>query len=347
MRENMRRGYYVQALELMTQRERLNNETNGQRRQQALSRALSRFDATGDPNALVPFYNRFVSGTDEITGITRQQQTSDGAPMFVVHGIDHETEQSFANPVSGHKLKQLVYAAADPALQQSLFVKQAESLIKREEEQTKQQAMGEKERQLFDHKTPVEHRNKLAEIHARGEQTRLSQNNQHNNTQSRAAAPAEIRTAEWLVANGVASDHDSAWKMVRSLKTQTREQFIQNTARELFKEGQNSLTGDALTYEDAASQAAQLYDAIHQAGGVPDTDYDDQENAYSTKDARLVQNWMQQSQSDEPSEPQPPEYLNIEASPASGFVEPAMDDEQTRLKALLEQRNAQTLPPVR
>jgi len=332
MRENMRRGYYVQALELMTQRERLNNEANGQRRQQALSRALSRFDATGDPNTLVPFYNRFVSGTDEITGITRQQQTADGAPMFVVHGLDHETGQSFANPVSEQKLKQLVQAGADPALQQSLFVKQAESLIKREEESHKQQAMGDRE---------------LRQIRARGEQTRLSQNNLHRNTQSRAAAPAEIRTAEWLIANGVVSDHDAAWKMVRSLKTQTREQFIQNTARELFKERQNMPPGQTVTYEDAAKQAAQLYDAIQQASGAPSEKDDDHENAYSPEDARMVQNWMRQSQPDDPSEPQPPEYLNIEDSPASGFVEPAMDDEQTRLKALLEQRNAQTLPPVR
>jgi|GEM_PF-5135983 len=320
----LRHGEVDRAQALFQQREQFASARGGQRRQQALNTALTQFQASGDPNTLLAYANQYLGGTQEYTRVVRAQDTKDGEPLYVVHGIDHTSGTPFANPLSRTQLMQMAHAIADPKVHQQLAVQQWQTLDELKRERGKAHIKTDESLREFDHKAPVEQRHRLEQIRAQGEEGRR--------LQGRAAAPADVQKAEWLVGNGVAGNADEAWDMVQRLKTQTREQFIQTTARELYKQSQNDLSGQALTFEEAARQAAQLYEAIAQT--ERQTGQDDGQNAPWIDDAQpLSDNATRMGQ-----------MLGLPGSaPPQAAPQAAQETQATKLQQILQQRRAQAL----
>src|SRR3546814_2281297 len=86
-----------------------------------------------------------------------------------------------------------------------------------------------------DAKAQREHNFKLDEISARGTEDRKTVA-ARGTVDGKAAAPDEVRTAQWLVDQGVEKDAAGAWELVRGARSKPREQYILETSRMILKE---------------------------------------------------------------------------------------------------------------
>lgn len=66
--------------------------------------------------------------------------------------------------------------------------------------------------------------------------------------------PAEVKTAEWLIQNGVAKDANQAWNLVSSAKEKTRSAFVMDYVSKNAMPGQDT--------SKIAQQAGTLYDTL-------------------------------------------------------------------------------------
>jgi hypothetical protein len=72
---------------------------------------------------------------------------------------------------------------------------------------------------------------------------------------AKSSSPAQVQTAEWLVANKVAKDLTQAWEMVGTSKEKSREAAIQDMAAKMLASG-------LVTAEKATADATQVVDSI-------------------------------------------------------------------------------------
>ena len=114
------------------------------------------------------------------------------------------------------------------------------------------------------------------------------------------SAPAEVQTASWLLANGVASSEEDAWNMVRSAKGKSRQDFAMDYAKMTM--GNQDPLGDTQLSADQAFQAGlQLYDRLNAEGQRrPATGTGRQQASPNGKPGALLQQlgapWLQQAQ---------------------------------------------------
>ena len=255
-RKALELGEPGRAMELLVQREK----AIGQYRDQAFGEAMTRFNATGDPNAFVSFANRFAPTSLEISGITRRPETTaDGAPVFVAHGIDHESGQPFQQVMTQQSLNNMLSAIGDPSVYKTLFADQAKHHYDLEMLRQKTAIETDAKGSLLDR----QHQLRLGEISAQGSENRRTQA-ARGSVENKTAQPAEVRTAQWLIENGVADDASGAWDMVRGARSKPREQYILETSRMLLQ-NQNPY-GEPMTPQQAVQQAEDLYNSL-QGGG--------------------------------------------------------------------------------
>ena len=74
------------------------------------------------------------------------------------------------------------------------------------------------------------------------------------NTMNQEHKPAEVKTAEWLIQNGVAKDANQAWNLVSSAKEKTRSAFVMDYVSKNAMPGQDT--------SKIAQQAGTLYDTL-------------------------------------------------------------------------------------
>lgn len=74
------------------------------------------------------------------------------------------------------------------------------------------------------------------------------------NTLGQEHKPAEVKTAEWLIQNGVAKDANQAWNLVSSAKEKTRSAFVMDYVSKNAMPGQDA--------SKVAQQAGALYDTL-------------------------------------------------------------------------------------
>jgi hypothetical protein len=75
--------------------------------------------------------------------------------------------------------------------------------------------------------------------------------------------PAEVKTAEWLIQNGVAKDANQAWNLVSSAKEKTRSSFVMDYVAKNAMPGQDT--------SKIAQQAGTIYDTLKQSEGPAPT----------------------------------------------------------------------------
>jgi len=259
MRKAIELGAFDQAINLMTLREK----AIGQYRDQALGEAMSRFDLTGDANAFVPFVNRFMPTSIKFDSVQPQGQTADGQPVYVARGTNTETGQPFEHAFSRQSLMQYVTKAGDGAAYRTMFAEQAQHWYKMQE-------FKEQERFKTDEgirKAGAVHGMTLSEIGARGVEQRKT-DAAKGTVDSKTAAPSEVRTAQWLISNGVAKNPKDAWEMVRGAKTKSANDFALEYARSVLAgQRNNPLDQNNLTPEQAVQQGRELYYSMNDGGG--------------------------------------------------------------------------------
>lgn len=114
------------------------------------------------------------------------------------------------------------------------------------------------------------------------------------------STPAEIQTADWLLAGGVASSKEEAWSMVRSAKGKSRQDFAMDYAKMAM--GNQDPLGDTQLSADQAFQAGlQLYDRLNAEGQRrPATSTGRQQAEPEGRPGALLQQlgapWLQQAQ---------------------------------------------------
>ena len=226
------------ALDLMIQRERI----AGVRRNQGYDQALARYQMTNDPNAFVEFANNYLTTGLQIEGLDRAAESENGTPIYTLRGTDQRTGRPFTRAVSGPQFESFVRGIADPATQRAMFVDQANK--------TYQESQAQRDHQF-----------KLNEIEARGEQDRKT-NAAKGTIDGRTAAPAEIRTPEWLLDRGVAKDESEAWDMVRGARTKSRQEFALDFAKSILTNQRNAFPDDQISPQQAMQQGLDLYDSI-------------------------------------------------------------------------------------
>jgi len=261
IRKALELGAPGKAIELMVAREK----TIGQYRDQAFGEAMSRFDLTGDPNAFVPFVNRFAPTGIELQSIEKRPETAGGQPVYIAHGINHETGQPVQQPFSQQTLTQFLSTIGDGRGYRTMFAEQAKHWYD-------MQTFKEKERFKTDEgirKAGAEHGMALSEIGARGAEQRKT-DAAKGSVDNKAAAPSEVRTAKWLIENGVAKDASSAWDMVRGARTKSRQEFALDAAKSILSNQRGDFGSDKLTPRQALQQGLELYDSMND-GGAADT----------------------------------------------------------------------------
>ncbi len=261
IRKALELGAPGKAMELLVAREK----TIGQYRDQAFGEAMSRFDLTGDPNAFVPFVNRFAPTGIELRSIEKRPETAGGQPVYIAHGINHETGQPVQQPFSQQTLTQFLSTIGDGRGYRTMFAEQAKHWYD-------MQAFKEKERFKTDEgirKAGAEHGMTLSEIGARGAEQRKT-DAAKGSVDNKTAAPSEVRTAKWLIENGVAKDASSAWDMVRGARTKSRQEFALDAAKSILSSQRNDFGGDKLTPKQALQQGLELYDSMNE-GAAADT----------------------------------------------------------------------------
>jgi hypothetical protein len=71
-------------------------------------------------------------------------------------------------------------------------------------------------------------------------------------------APAEVRTAQWLIKSGVANDEKEAWEMVKTTKSSSPQEAIQDITVRLMKDNPDYQENP----EQAATAARRIYQSI-------------------------------------------------------------------------------------
>jgi len=266
MRKALELGEPGKAMELMINREKV----LGQHRESALGEAMGRFQLTGDPNALIPFVNRYVPTAIELSSITRRPETAGGKPMYVASGIDHSTGQRFDQPFTEHQLQTFISTVGDGAAHKAMFAQQAKNLYDLQLERDKKMAAADAKIYETERTEPIKLRHRLAEIGAQGAETRRT-NKERGTIDNRTAAPSEVRTAEWLVSNGVAEDATEAWDLVRGSRKKSREDFALDMAKAIMASQRSEGFGSVkVTPREALQQGRELYDSM-QATDDPQT----------------------------------------------------------------------------
>ncbi|MFA5663441.1 hypothetical protein [Castellaniella sp.] len=249
MADSLNRGLY-KALELGAIDEALNllvvrEKTIGQYRDQALGEAMSRFDLTGDPNAFVPFVNRFMPTSIRFDKVETGGQTADGQPVYVARGVNTETGKPFEHVLSRDTFMRYVSAAGDGAAYRKMFVDQAQYLHD-------MQKFKEQERFKTDERVR--------------EKTTLDE----KGIDASDKEPAIVKTANWLIRTGAAKSSADAYRMARNLGGKNREDYALEYAKIRMK-GQESPFGvpdkDAITLTEALNEGRAAYDQNVGGGG--------------------------------------------------------------------------------
>ncbi|MGZ9893018.1 hypothetical protein ACXXNA_05615 [Bordetella bronchiseptica] len=257
-RKALELGEPGRAMELLVDRERF----AGQHRQAAYDAAMGRYQLTGDPNAFVPFVNRFMPGGIEVEGIERRAETAGGAPVYVFKGMDAATGEKVEQPFSEEMLRNFLSGISDPEAQKAMVAHQAKALFDAEVQRRNKAFESELRTREDGNREALSHRNRMTQIAARGEEDRKS-DAARASSERRSAAPSEVRTAQWLIENGVAKDANDAWGLVRGTRSKSREEYVMDTSRMLLKNQDPTAFGDArLTPQQAVQQAEQLWDSL-------------------------------------------------------------------------------------
>ncbi len=133
-RKALEMGEPGRAMELLTDREKYVS----QHREQAFAAAQGRYQLTGDPNAYVPFVNRFMPGGIEVKAINRRAQQAGGAPLYDFVGVDTVTGKPVQQPITENMLQTFVRSISDPKAQQAMVAQQAKLLFDAEQKRREQ-----------------------------------------------------------------------------------------------------------------------------------------------------------------------------------------------------------------
>ncbi|WP_246892499.1 hypothetical protein [Achromobacter xylosoxidans] len=128
-RKALELGEPGRAMQLLADRERY----VGQHREQAFAAAQGRYQLTGDPNAYVPFVNRFMPGGIEVKAINRRSEQAGGAPVYDFVGVDTATGKPVQQPITENMLQTFVRSISDPKAQQAMVAQQAKLLFDAEQ----------------------------------------------------------------------------------------------------------------------------------------------------------------------------------------------------------------------
>ncbi|KCV34148.1 hypothetical protein [Bordetella bronchiseptica] len=257
-RKALEMGEPGRAMELLVDRERF----AGQHRQAAYDTAMGRYQLTGDPNAFVPFVNRFMPGGIEVEGIERRAETAGGAPVYVFKGVDSTTGKKVEQPFSEEMLRNFLGGISNPEAQKAMVAHQAKALFDAEVQRRNKAFESELRTREDGSREALSHRNRMTQIAARGEEDRKSDAARAGSERG-SAAPSEVRTAQWLIENGVAKDANDAWGLVRGTRSKSREEYVMDTSHMLLKNQDPAAFGPArLTPQQAVQQAEQLWDSL-------------------------------------------------------------------------------------
>lgn len=226
-------GASGKAIDLMVAREKLTSRY----RDQALGDAMSRFDLTGDANAFVPFVNRFMPTSIKLDSVQPQGQSADGQPVYVATGTNTETGQPFQHAFSAQALRQYVAAAGDGATYRTMFAEQAKHLWD-------MQKFQQQERFKTDEKVRGKKELRDAGIGS-------------------SEDPADVRTAKWLVGQGVAKNTAEAWDLVRGARAKSRQDFALDYAKSVLSNQRNDFGSDKVAPQAALQQGLELYDGMN------------------------------------------------------------------------------------
>ncbi|MGB3818143.1 hypothetical protein, partial [Achromobacter pulmonis] len=133
-RKALELGEPGRAMQLLADRERY----VGQHREQAFAAAQGRYQLTGDPNAYVPFVNRFMPGGIEVKAINRRSEQAGGAPVYDFVGVDTATGKPVQQPITENMLQTFVRSISDPKAQQAMVAQQAKLLFDAEQKRREQ-----------------------------------------------------------------------------------------------------------------------------------------------------------------------------------------------------------------
>lgn len=138
-RKALELGEPGRAMQLLADRERY----VGQHREQAFAAAQGRYQLTGDPNAYVPFVNRFMPGGIEVKAINRRSEQAGGAPVYDFVGVDTVTGKPVQQPITENMLQTFVRSISDPKAQQAMVAQQAKLLFDAEQKRREQMLASE------------------------------------------------------------------------------------------------------------------------------------------------------------------------------------------------------------
>lgn len=138
-RKALELGEPGRAMQLLADREKY----IGQHREQAFAAAQGRYQLTGDPNAYVPFVNRFMPGGIEVKAITRRSEQAGGAPVYDFVGVDTVTGKPVQQPITENMLQTFVRSISDPKAQQAMVAQQAKLLFDAEQKRREQMLASE------------------------------------------------------------------------------------------------------------------------------------------------------------------------------------------------------------
>lgn len=138
-RKALELGEPGRAMELLADREKY----IGQHREQAFAAAQGRYQLTGDPNAYVPFVNRFMPGGIEVKAINRRSEQAGGAPVYDFVGVDTVTGKPVQQPITENMLQTFVRSISDPKAQQAMVAQQAKLLFDAEQKRREQMLASE------------------------------------------------------------------------------------------------------------------------------------------------------------------------------------------------------------
>lgn len=133
-RKALELGEPGRAMELLADREKY----VGQHREEAFAAAQGRYQLTGDPNAYVPFVNRFMPGGIEVKAINRRSEQAGGAPVYDFVGVDTVTGKPVQQPITENMLQTFVRSISDPKAQQAMVAQQAKLLFDAEQKRREQ-----------------------------------------------------------------------------------------------------------------------------------------------------------------------------------------------------------------
>lgn len=128
-RKALELGEPGRAMQMLVDREKF----IGQHREQAFAAAQGRYQLTGDPNAFIPFVNRFMPGGIEVKSINKRAELAGGAPLYDFVGLDKATGKPVEQPITENMLQTFVRSISDPKAQQAMVAQQAKLLYEAEQ----------------------------------------------------------------------------------------------------------------------------------------------------------------------------------------------------------------------